>query len=281
VAQRHVREGDLVKKGDVLLELTQNRTLMEFQQKKGALDDAEGAYDRAGREYNLQLKLFNADAASGIQLEDAQRAQSRALVARSLAIQEYQLAKRRLHSTRVRAPIDGIVLKDYTLNQSEIIAGKELVAVADTSSFTVRADVDELELQQLKLDQSVEIRVDAFPDTPMRGILKSIAAQAERDTFAKVPVRIDVVDTGGIPLKHNLSVRVNIVSEDIPDTMGIPLKAILSKDHESTWVYVRNRYNMVRKRAVRLGKVAGSEVQVTSGLEPGDRVGVPLPARSS
>src|SRR5581483_6011650 len=116
---------------------------------------------------------------------------------------------------------------------------KDLAMVGDASQFIVRAKVDELEIQGVHLKQPVHIRADAFPSQILDGRVSSIASSAERDSFAKVEVLIDVVNSAKLPLKHNLSVRAQIITDTIPNAIGIPIKYVQRKIKDRAWVTVK------------------------------------------
>lgn len=271
-----VGEGRAVKKGDIIMELTRTRSQLEFQQRRNALAEADADVKKTSREYALQEKLFRDQAVSRFQVEDALRARDKTAANREIVAREFDLAKKKLDSTTVRAPIDGVVLKLF-VNEGQFIGnGKEIVTVGDISRFAVRAKIDELDIQQVKVGQSAAIRADAFPEQVLTGRVRTIATQAERENFAKIEVIIDVVDSKGLALKHNLSVRSEIRTEDIPNALGVSIRAIQKKDGDTAWVLVRRTLGVISRRKITVGRPAGDLVEVTGGLSPGDRVGVPL-----
>jgi HlyD family secretion protein len=278
VIKKFVTEGQAVKEKEPLLELSLTKTQLEYDQKKNALAEAAADYKNAGRECNVQKQLYQNRAVARSQVENAERTRLKSKASLEIARQEFNLVKEKIKSAMVRSPMNGVVLKDETTLGGGVTTGKELMVVGDTSQFIVRAKVDELDIQQIRPDQAVSIEADAYPDQKMMGKVRSIASEAERETFAKVEVLIDIVDAKGLPLKHNLSVRVNILTEDIPNALGVPVKAVRRKEGDKGWVLVRNKFNLVREKSVRLGKPAGSEVEILSGLNEGDKVGIPKAA---
>lgn len=277
VLKKHVQEGEDVKKGQLLFELSRTRTQLEYEQKKNAFRNAEGDYKKAVREEGVQERLFKDKAVSRSQWEDAIRARERAQASRDIALQEFELAREKLNSTHVRSPIDGVILKDHAEVGKQFSPGKEMILVGDISKFLVRTKVDELDIKQVKKGQPVEIWADAYPGQPMKGRVRQIAIQAEREAFAKIEVLIDITDARGLELRHNLSVRVHILTDKIPNAIGIPIKAIEKKQGQAAWVLVRSRWGFVRNKKVTLGRPAGDLIEVTSGLKEGGFVGYRIP----
>jgi HlyD family secretion protein len=222
----------------------------------------------------VQKKLLKNLAVSRSQVEETAQAKEKAKSSLDIAEHQLQIVKEKLDSTSVRSPMEGIVLKDFTKMGDKISPGKEIITVGDVSRFIIRAKVDELDIQQIHQGQKVIITADAYPGQMMQGIVTTIATQAERDTFAKIEVVIDITDPAKVPLKHNLSVRAHIVTEDIPKAVGVPVKAVVRKKGDRGWIVVKSLFNMVREKEVCLGRVAGDEIEITSGLKSGAHVGI-------
>jgi multidrug efflux pump subunit AcrA (membrane-fusion protein) len=166
-----------------------------------------------------------------------------------------------------------VVLKEYLQVGDDAGVGKNLITVGDITHFIVKASVDELDIQNIRLQQPVQIIVDAFPDKPLEGAVHYIASQADRDAFAKVEVRIHITDNRGLELKHNLSVRVQILTEDIPNAIGIPVKTVYRKEGDKAWVVTRGRLGLMDRKIVTLGRSAGGTIEVLEGLREGQSVG--------
>jgi len=274
VIEKSAAAGDPVKKGQVLMKLSRTRTQLEYEQKRDSFLDSEADHKKAIKEVKIMRDLFAKHAVPRSQVDDAVRNAQKAGETLDIARRELDIAKAKLESTTVVSPLNGVVLKDNTKQDMPVNSGLLLITVGDVSHFIVRTKVDELDMQQIRPGQKVEILADAYPGRTMKGVVQSIATEAERDAFARVEVVIDVINANGLLLKHNLSVRTKILTEDIPQTMGIAVKAILRKNENHAWVLVRNRYNMIHERRIEVGPPAGDEIEVVSGLQPGDRVGV-------
>ncbi|MFN0117459.1 MAG: efflux RND transporter periplasmic adaptor subunit [Elusimicrobiota bacterium] len=275
VQKKWVNEGDPVKKGQVLMELTQDKIRIDYDQSQLNYNNTINEYKKALREFTIQKKLFMSKAVAKAQVEEAERNVERSKSSRDISAQQFKLVEEKLKSTTVLSPIDGIVLKDHTKPDIPITSGKELFTIGDVSQFIVRTKIDELDMNQIKLGLPTAIQVDAFPDKKIEGVVKSIATQAEREAFAKLEVLIDIVDDGGVQLKHNLSVKTIIRSEEIPNAIGIPVPAIIRKKGNQGWVLVKNTWNLIQEKTVELGSPAGELIEIKSGLKSGDEVGIP------
>lgn len=276
VEKKHVQEGQAVRKGQMLVELSRTKTQLEFEQTRNSYLNAESDYKRLTRELEVQKKLLKNLAVSRSQVEETAQSKEKAKSALDIAARQLEIAKEKLDNTSVRSPLNGVVLKDFTKVGDKITPGKEIITVGDISKFIVKTKVDELDIRQVSTGQRVWIEADAFPGQRMEGAVTHIATQAEREAFAKLEVVIDITNPGPVELKHNLSVRVHILTGDIPNSVGIPAKSILSKKGNIARVVIRNKLHMIREKNIEIGRVAGEEVEVTAGLKPGVFVGVEM-----
>jgi len=274
VEKKYVQEGESVKKGQLLIELSRVQTQLEYEQSKNSYLNADVEYKKISRELEIQKKLLKNLAVSRSQVKETAQSKEKSKSTLDIAKRQLDIVRQKLESTSVRSPLNGVVLKDFTKLGDKIAPGKELVTVGDISRFIVRTKVDELDIQQVHPNQQVLITADAYPGKTMEGLVQKIATQAERETFAKIEVIIDITKPGDVALKHNLSVRVYILTEEIPNALGIPLKAVVQKKGDRAKVIMKKWLNLVQEADVTLGRVAGDEVEVLSGLKSGVRVGV-------
>lgn len=132
---------------------------------------------------------------------------------------ELTVADAGLERTRLRAPIDGTVLQ-VAARPGEITtptAERPLVALGDLTGLRVRAELDERDIGQVKVDQAVTVRANAFPGRDFRGNVTSIAQTVgpggmtargprRQSDIDVLEVTIDLADPG--PLKVGMQVDV-------------------------------------------------------------------------
>ncbi|HXW50348.1 MAG TPA: HlyD family secretion protein [Candidatus Acidoferrales bacterium] len=159
------------------------------------------------------------------QIKSAQAQVSAAQVQAAAAV----LANAKLQEsyTTIVAPVDGVVSKKSVDIGDTVAVGQPLMAVADQTHLWVDANLKETQIENVRVKQPVEIRVDAFPHQVFRGTVLSISA-ATGATFAlippdnasgnftkvvqRVPVRIQIDSTSDPQhlLRQGLSVEVSI-----------------------------------------------------------------------
>jgi ABC exporter DevB family membrane fusion protein len=130
-----------------------------FDEVRGEADSARAGRDRAA----AGLALLRA----GARKEDIRAAEARL----AAAVAERDRAQALFEKSQVRSPIDGIVLK-RDLREGETVVALSplpLARVGDTRQLHVRADIDELDINRVRVGQSAEIRSNAFPQKRFTG----------------------------------------------------------------------------------------------------------------
>jgi HlyD family secretion protein len=93
--------------------------------------------------------------------------------------------KAQLEKTIVRAPIDGVILKLYHRAGETVsnLPPTPIATVGDTSHLRIRADIDEADVAEVSLGQTVWVTADAFPGKRFRGSVEQIGVQLGRKNF--------------------------------------------------------------------------------------------------
>jgi len=120
----------------------------------------------------------------------------------------------------------------------------------------------------LKTGQKAMIRVDAFPEREAVGTIDFVAYKADPATKT-FQVKV-VMDNADRDIRPGMIARVAFLRRIIPDALSAPLFALVDKGGERM-VFVE-KDGVVHARSVSIGIIEGDRVQITQGLEPGDRL---------
>jgi RND family efflux transporter MFP subunit len=241
-----VREGDVVKKGDVLAEVepdvTQAQSLSEVI---SSVSQAELKLRDAERSLAAQQKLFDAGLIGQENLRDYQ-------VARDLAAQDLDAAKTRYRivedhgipissaggqRARVLSPMDGVVIsrgvelgETVTSGVSSFNAGTVLFTVADLQSLEIKVNLNEVDIAKVHVGQPVRISLDAYPQREFTGKVRFVAPAATLEDKIKVfktEIALDQLDPA---FRTGMSTNVEILGERRDRALSIPLEALQRKD---------------------------------------------------
>ncbi|TAF04047.1 MAG: efflux RND transporter periplasmic adaptor subunit [Nostocales cyanobacterium] len=186
-------------------------------------------------------------------------------------------AKERRSYSRLISPITGVVTEKVTEPGNLLQPGSEVLKIADLSRIKVVVQVSELELGKIQVGQSVQVRLDAFPDQTIIGRVARISPTAD-PTARLVPIEVVIPNSGG-KIGSGLLARVNFTTQT-PQRVVVSETAINKNDQQTqsensigTLFIVQETDGKakVKAQSVTLGKKADSKVEILSGLQPGER----------
>lgn len=254
VMQILVKEGQYVKKGQVLAQIDDRDYRSRVARINANYKLAKADHDRieslAERNITAKSKLDEAVA----HLEE-------------LAAQ-YREAKLALDRTRITAPIDGRLNEVRAKEGDFLTAGKEVAHIIQIEQVKVTVGVPESDVAAVLDLGGADVLIEALDNRRVRG--KKIFLSRKPRTLARLYDLELSVPNGDGRILPGMFARVELVKKVFPETVAVPLYAVITQNNEQ-FVYVDNQ-GRAEKRKVSLGVLSGWEVQITSGLKPGDRV---------
>jgi HlyD family secretion protein len=257
-----VREGDFVKRGQFLLQIDPTVYQANLEQARATLASAEAAamQARANRDQaeralqrTQQLHRDNPTLVPPEQLEQAQTAFD--VAAANLAAAEHQVdqaraavqsARDNLRKTTLVAPMAGRVTR-LAVEVGEVAVPSTfskdiglLLTVSDLSVIQAKVKVDETDVVRVHLGDSVEVSIDAFPDTTFTGRVtkisdssvrdatQSVAGQNERAVDYEVEVTLDKPPPD---IRPDLSATARIVTDTRTQALAIPIIALTVREN--------------------------------------------------
>jgi len=281
VASISVHEGQRVRRGEVLavLDDAQQRAGLErataavtaAQQDIGA---SEADYALAGATLKRYQALYEKKSVSPHEMDEvearykaatAHRDQAGAGVVQARAMQAQ--ANAGLSYTRIRAPFDGVVTAKFVDPGALASPGVPLLTVEDTRHFRLEATVDESAIQFVKLDSPATVTVDAFGNEEMTGKVVEIFPAAD-PTSRTFTLKVEL--PGDARLRSGLFGRARFVKGE-RQAILVPKTAIVDRG-QLQGVYAVGADGAINLRYITLGKPVGDQVEVLSGLQPGEKV---------
>lgn len=184
--------------------------------------------------------------------------------------------KKKLAYTEIKSPSNGYVLERFTESGNLLQPGNEVIKIGDFSQVKVSVSVSELELKNMKLNQNVKIKLDAFPNQTFSGIIKRISPAADA-TVRQIPVEI-IIDNPQQLISSGLLARVRFL-----DTQKVPLiipqnaleLSVDDSENSNSSVFVvdeTGESTQVIARQVILGESQNGKVEVIAGLNAQERL---------
>lgn len=246
------KEGNPVKKGDVLVRV--DRRDYEL-----ALAGAQTAFDHSKREFERAQNLVKNNAATSSTLDMAETD----LKSKTNML---DMAKLALERCEIKAPISGIVDQKFVEVGEKINDGRKIVKIIDISSVKAVVGIPESDISYLKNSSEMVFVVPSLGDREFSGKFSNIVMSAS-ETAKVYPLVVDVANSDGA-LLPGMVVRAKVVRKTYESAVLLPIFSIIPGDDEYyTYVYADGK---ARKKTLALGTFQGKNVHVVSGLAPGD-----------
>jgi len=274
VVEVHARIGDYVKKGQLLMDVQSTDVSGAFGQYLKAVND-----ERLAKVQLDRAKLLNDKGAiPNSQVEVAQNAEDDAKAA--LAASEEQLRVLGVDKdhpaaiVKVYAPASGyIIAQNVTAAAAAGVtfAGSaNAFTIADLSHVWVVCDVYENDLPMVHLGQKVDIRLNAYPNRALTGVISDIGAVLDPQIrTAKVRIQVDNPDT---LMRVGMFATATIHGKTLQTRPQVPASAVLHL-HDRDWVYVPAGNGSFRRVPVQGGDMLpGNMQEIRSGINVGQQV---------
>jgi HlyD family secretion protein len=303
VKKFYVNRGSRVKAGQLLAEL-ENKDLAGAQQKaQGAYQQAQATYnmevqkvqrdlqlakqtmDAQQRIYNSRQALYKEGAVSEKDVEDAGIALTQAQNAYALAQKQVNLklaegalnaakgdtasAEAQLSYTKIVSPIDGVVTDRPFYVGETPPSGTPILTVMDLSQVVARAHIAQQDALHLNAGDEASVFVPG-QEQAIKGKVTLVSPALDPNSTT-VEVWVQVANPGG-RLKPGASARVTMIGETVPHAIVAPVAALLTDTDGVTSMIVLDKDNKPHKKKVKVGIRDGDDVQITEGLQGGERV---------
>lgn len=250
VTSLRVRDGAVVRKGDVLAEVepdvNQAQSLSDVQASVTLsnlkLKDAE-------RELTAQNALFQNGLIGSEALRNFQTKRDLAAEDLAAARTRYQIVEERgipisgnasSQLARVESPMNGVVItkgvelgETVTSGVSSFSNGTVLFTVADLKSLIIRVNLNEVDIAKVKVGEPARITLDAYPQKVFTGRVSFVAPAAKLQDKIKVfPVEVEL-DKLGDDFRTGMSANVEILGERREKAISIPLEALQRREGET------------------------------------------------
>jgi RND family efflux transporter MFP subunit len=254
VVSVHVKEGQQVKKGQLLVRL-------DSRDYKSRVASIEANYQYAQEEFGRISALAERKIAAVSQLDQV-KANLKALKAQR---DEARLA---LSRTQIKAPIGGR-LNEVEAEVGEYLpVGREVAQILQMEQVKVTVGVPESDVAAIFDLDSADVILEALNSRRVKGD-KVFLSRQPRSLARLYNLELVVPNPDGHILP-GMFARVELVKEVFEDAITVPLYAVITRgDHYYVFV---EKDGKAERREVTLGILSGWQVQVRSGLNPGDNV---------
>ena len=207
----------------------------------------------------------------------------------ALAVQNAQLslqsAQEALDSYTITSPISGTVIEKNLKAGDQLNGGDSgaMAVIYDLSQLELQMDVSELDIGQIQPGQTVEITAEALPGQTFTGVVEKVSVNGTTtDGFTTYPVTILLSEYGD--LNPGMNVSAHIIVERSENALCVPAEAVNSDGTvlvAGEGAFAEDGVTIadpskIESRPVTLGRGNQDFVEITSGLEEGETVLLPI-----
>ncbi len=248
----HVREGDRVKRGDLLVTIDQRQVAAQLAQ-------AQAAVEIAAKEYKRYQQLLESQSGSQQEFDraEAQYRQAQAAVA---------AAKVSSKDAQVRAPYDGRVVARMIDSGDLASPGTPFLTLEQEGLYWTDLVLPERHIQSVQVGARVKVVVPAMNNQAFEGEVDRIVPSADARSRSFM-VKVSMPE--GPDYKSGMFARVAIPVGGA-GVLLVPRSAVVAQG-QLNGVYVVNDKGIARLRLIRVSKTMDSQVEVVSGLTDGQQ----------
>jgi RND family efflux transporter MFP subunit len=280
VSVLHVREGDRVRKGQLVAHLESQEHAAQANAAGAAIDEARRGLDEA----LAQRKLADATFARFKTLYDEQALTRQEFethqTQRELAQQGVARAEARLRQAqqtaraagamadyaKIIAPITGIITSKQVNLGATVFPGQPLMTIEDEGSYQLELAVPESYANAVRPGMPIQITLDSLQKTIATTVAELVpAADPGSRTFI---VKVNLPSTG---LKSGMFGRGIVTLKTTRSVLMVPQQAVFERG-ALTAVWTVDHTNTIRMRLVKTGRSEGRQVEVLAGLSSGERI---------
>jgi HlyD family secretion protein len=316
IVELTIKEGDHVEKGQLLLRIKpdtyisqKDRSLAAISSARARLAQSEAQFTQAELSFKRTKQLFDEQTVSKSDFEQAQAsytvAKSEVDAAKySVVSSEASLkeANEMLIKTSIYAPMSGtvsmlLVELGERVAGTNLMAGTELMRVADLTRMEAQVQVNENDIPRVNLGDTALIEVDAYLDQKFKGIVTEIANSAKTtgvsaDQVTNFDVKILVlpesylklVEAGDAnPFRPGMSATVDIQTSSKTDILSVPIQSVTTRTDTTktaatpsdedirTLVFITDgKYALAKD--VKTGIQDNNYIEILSGIAVNDKV---------
>lgn len=251
IVQLDIREGIQVEKGDLLLKIKPDTYQSILERSQAALNTSKSALAKAKAQliesesnFNRNKSLYENGTISKSEFERIQASYTvtqlnvedgeYAVTSAQASLRE---AQENLNKTNIYAPISGTISRlNVELGERVVgtaqMAGTELLRLANLNLMEVAVEVNENDINSVKLGDTALIEVDAFLGEKYKGLVSEIANSADitgssADQVTNFGVKVRIIDS--VSFRPGMTATVDIQSEYVKDVLSLPIQAVTTR----------------------------------------------------
>jgi RND family efflux transporter MFP subunit len=273
--------GDHVKKGDLLFSLDDQDLQTERSSRLTEIEGTKLQLEKTRRNYERSKQLHDSTLISQEVFDDSKTEFDLAANTLERAQKALRQVEDQLSKTRIIAPFDCTVLtRPVSIGQAVsgsggFNSGTEVMTIANLKDMIVNAHVNQADVTRMKLDQEVDIEIEAVPGLKFKGTVKRIAPQATiKNNIKGFAAQIFLKDIDP-RVRPGMTANLTIPLISAENVLAVPLAAVFTEQGDR-YVYVQNEETF-DVRPIQIGVADFQYAEVLKGLSAGETVSLVRP----
>lgn len=270
IAKLYADFNSVVKEGQLLAQLDPTFLQATVNEQRASKDRAQAQVNESDRNFRRMSELATKNLVSQAELDAAATSLETSRAQLKQALASLERAEVNLRYATVRAPISGVVISrsvDVGQTVAASLQAPTLFSIAnDLKKMQVQASIDEADIGNVKVDQDVSFRVDAYPERDFEGVVSQIRLAPVVNQNVVTYTVIIAVDNPRMRLMPGMTATVTIEIANREDVLRVPGAAVRFTPPEAM-------KEMMQRMANREGGQGGSGREGGSGGGPGSGMG--------
>lgn len=265
------REGDLVKKGQVIINLDDREPRLRLEYAESKRQTAEVQLKLTRKRLSVNEQLFKIGAIIRPKLEESQIEVEQSQTQVETAAREVALAQNELARTVVKSPIDGVV-GTKQVDVGEYVTPQSVMAtIMEVGSVYIELGIIERDIERIRMGQRVKVSIDSLPNVTFDGRVDNLSPMIEGKSRT-LTAKVKVENPKG-QLLPGMFARAEIAVFEKPEALVVPTSALKDMDGDGKFeaVFITQESKAALK-PITLGYLTTDYAEITQGLQEGDQV---------
>ncbi len=252
VAHTYVKEGDLVKQGQLL-------AILNLSEINAQVNQAKNGFDKAQRDFNRAKNLYADSVAT---LEQLQNAETALNVSKSVL----DMTQFNLSHSRIIAPKSGVILRQLVKENELTSPGYPVYALGISGkSWIIRTALSDRDMVKISIGDSANVAIDAWPGESFTAKISQID-EASNPMTGTYEIELKLSETAK-KLASGFIANIEIYPSRKESYALIPMASVVEADGRVGYVYEVTPSGTAKKIKVNIATLNGTQAAVTGGLE--------------
>lgn len=270
IEQIHVKPGQHVNKGEILLRIRNQDILAKKAQVEATMAEAQSAWENAKKDLTRFEALYKSKSTSDKEMDDIRTRYEMAKARLDAAVQMRHEVDENLLYTSLRAPYHGVITGKFVQEGDMASPGMPLLSIENPDQWQVVVRIPEEDISSVSLHAPVKVHLDALGGLTVDGTLTEINPSAA-NTGPQFEAKIALSPLSGTPARFYSGIYATVDYEKgTQPLLLVPCQSLINRG-QLTGLYTVSQEGAALLRWIRTGKNYGDSVEVLSGLADGEQ----------